>query len=149
MGPEGPPLDAGWSRQSVVRGEVVALDYGAGTITVASEGERRTLRATPDLLRGVSPGQAVALPFRVFGSEAWVSPRSAGEPSASWAIRGTLAGPVARVDRVRGLLTIGDITFRSHPAYLLGVAPGERVAVEFANVGGADWVLSVAPSLVH
>lgn len=144
---EAPPAPApgpsAFSHEAIARGEVQALAFGAGELTIASGGGTTTLNATPDVLRALSPGEAVALPYRSFAGVPWVERARGDRWAGTWSVTGTLTGPVDAMRRARGAVAIGGRWLRAHPLLLAGVVPGERVTVAFVRVGGVDWVASL------
>lgn len=141
-------LGQGWTNplrpEGTVRGTIVHVS--AGLISFADGARPRQIHGTPLEFFGLSEGDAVEISYRQIGRNAWGWPPASDvtrPPIATYAVRGSIRGPAARLDRESGRLQIGALKLRSHPATLEGVGLGQVLHVEFIHVLGELWAYSV------
>lgn len=123
--------------------EVLGVDLPRGAAVVFLDGEERLVRGTPGQLRGLAPGDAIDLRFRIYGSETWLWPPTTGDVASRFGTWGTLTGPVEGIDPFGGALRVGGQQLRAHPEHVASLLPGERISLCFARVGDVSWALSL------
>jgi hypothetical protein len=128
-----------------LRAEVAALDYGAGILTLDVNGRPYHLRATPDQLADLVPGEIVQLRFGVLGDQRWVLLDEKLPPGRleSFGRYSKARGIVNSVDKARGLVVLAGRVHHCHPSMLQGVLPGQVLEIEFVRVEGRRWIRSL------
>lgn len=131
-----------FSATGTVRGQVRKVSEG--TISLGnSNGKFQTLRGTPFTLGKINRGDDVEIPYVWVGNRRWLtSPSEERPPLEAFAVRGSLHGPVTRLDRKRGMLGIGRLRLKAHPHDLRTIAIGQVLRVEFVEVDQRLWVHS-------
>lgn len=149
----GPNLQPSGSTYEVgtLQGTIQQVNLRNSTVTVQAlvggGGVRNvTLRARPETLARLNPGDVVALTYNNYNGVLWLAPSEgpggagAVAPQTLWSQYGTYTGPVTGVDRARGLLRVRGRTFLAHPEQLEGIYPGQFLSVGFAQIGNQNWV---------
>lgn len=141
------------ARMGHVKGTVTSLSYGAGLVELAAGDRRVQLRADPEQLAGLLPGQVTTLVYEAYvGGEAqpWVActpmPASA---QRRFAVEGARAGSVVSVEKTAGVLVLSaadKLPIRSRPELLEPLVPGMFVRVVVRQVGGTLWAERVEPA---
>lgn len=129
----------------VLRGEVGALDFGRGRLTLLASGGTHRLRASPDQLAPLTPGQVVELECGDFGGERWVISRSEEQGLlAGFGNGGRARGALGALDKTRGTVQVAGRTFHAHPLALEGLLPGQQARVDYVNVEGVAWLRAIS-----
>jgi hypothetical protein len=136
-------------QEGFTQGVVRDIDLRAGRLTLSTERGALTLQGTPGQLAPLQPGRQVSLGFTVYAGQPWVNPgldapgidTLAPESTAHAAsVSGVVTGVHKEVGQVMVNTAGGQsLTFRAHPAAVLGLAPGQVVRVTYQRVGSANW----------
>ena len=115
-------------------------------LVIDADGPPTRIEGTPWDFRGISVGDVASLTYRTVGGQRWIWPVEPEEDRPSveaYNVRGTVTGPITVVDRSRGMLQVGRLWIRSHPADLDALDEGQIVEVRYVQVEGRLWVHGV------
>ena len=131
-----------------LRGEVLALDFGAGRLTLEVNGRPYRLRATPGQLADLVPGEIAQLWFGEFGDQRWLllDGASCSDSLQGFGRSGRASGVVTSIDKARGLIVLAGRVHHCHPSMLRGVLPGQVLDVDFVRIEGRRWLRSLCPA---
>lgn len=139
------------AQQGMVRGTVQNVSPDQGTVALQSGGQTITLHARPDELASLSQGQSVTLPYESYGGEPWIVPGNEQQQQQQQGMGAApssqmhLTGTVQAVDRMAGVIAVGDMKLRVHPQQVQDVSPGQTVSVTYQNVQNVPWVEQIQP----
>jgi hypothetical protein len=137
-------VSRGAHQRADLQGIILAVEASAGRLLLDVQGKERLLLGSPPQLLGLAPGDTVRAPVRSYGSRLWLFLDEADAHAAErFTTHGLLSGAVVEVRSAEGTFEVGGESFLAHPALLAPLAPGLRVQVRFALVGGARWALAV------
>ncbi len=143
-GPKAPAITRGAHQRGALQGVILAVEASTGRLLLEVQGAERLVLGSPPQLLGLAPGDTVRAPVRSYGSRLWLLFEEApGHSAERFTTHGLLSGAVGEVRSAEGSLEVGGEHFLAHPALLAPLAPGLRVQVRFALVGGARWALAV------
>ena len=130
--------------EGVIRGTVVRKRPHA--IFIQDRGPRVRVMGTPWDFLAISVGDVVSLPYRTVGDAKWIWPVEPGadRPTAdAYSVRGSVEGPITQVDRPRGMIQVGRLWVRSHPADLEAFDEGQIVDVRYVQIDGRLWAHTI------
>lgn len=145
--------------QGSVQGRVVAVERQNGIVRIASGHRTLTLHGTPYQIADAQVGEFVGLDYRQYGNTLWLPDDGAATigggagaffgggyggsgASGGYGDEGQVNGVVGSLDLASGRFTVDGKPFRSHPASLQGVLPGQFVSFSYQRIGNANWVAS-------
>jgi hypothetical protein len=143
-----------------IEGVVGALNLSSGFVIVTTpDGDLVTLRATPEQVEALRPGERVDVAVVAAGDSLWIelgAPIEAdgedgnGEPMVrpGQDLFAAVSGTVASVDVDAGLITIvtpegRTRTYLAHPQLLAAVRSGQRVSMRVRITGDQSWVTTL------
>jgi preprotein translocase subunit YajC len=132
-----------------LRGVVRSIDMEEGTFEVDTGAARTTVRATPEQIAELRPGQQLNVRYEQYGDRAWLKDgrRSGTRSNGDFGRTGRVTGNITDVDKVEGEVEVSvgttNWTFRAHPEDLEDLLPGQFVEVEYRRVGDIYWLRDI------
>ncbi|MGI5865837.1 MAG: hypothetical protein ACOX6T_27795 [Myxococcales bacterium] len=138
------------SVEGTIQGTVRSLNLERGLVRVSSGAGTVTLHATPEQLVDVELGAIYDFEYAKYGNWLWMTGSAggfggggfggAGFAGDDFGSEGTVSGVVTRLNFERGLIYIDGRPYRTHPADLQGVLPGQLVSLSFRQIGSTNWI---------
>lgn len=137
--------------EGTIHGTVRSLNLERGLVRVSSGAGTMTLHATPEQLADVELGAIYDFDYAKYGNWLWMTSSGGGYSGGGgfggsgfsgddFGSEGTVSGVVTRLNFERGLIFIDGRPYRTHPADLQGVLPGQLVSLSFRQIGNANWL---------
>lgn len=149
-----------------ITGRVVEVSYSEAVAAIATEEEGLiAVRARPQEIALLQPGDRVALEVMEVGDAIWISPAARYEPASAdvtalpgtgalsrdlsspiFEERGTAEGVVTAVNPSEGLFRVGEQEFQAHPLEIQNLEPGQMVSLVYGTVDEERWAADIRVS---
>lgn len=146
-----------------VTGTVLDVSYSDAIAAVSTDEEGViALRARPQEIALLQPGDFVSLDVVEVGDAIWIAPAARFEPASAdvtaapgtgalsrdlgspiFEQRGRAEGVVTAVNENEGLFLVGDTQYQAHPLQVQDLEPGQMVSLSYGTVDGEAWAAEI------
>lgn len=136
------------ARAQQIAGVVRRVDMPRGRIALGTAEGEVLLRAMPDRIDELSPGDRFEGSFALYGEQPWLTEdRNPGTELGALGPTRSINGFVQSWDPAQGRLALstpeGTRGFHVHPEEQEALIPGRQVSLLYVSVRGEEWVVSV------